>query len=303
MTSPNNPLKVGLVGLDTSHVVAFTELLNDPKNEHPVPGACVVAGFPGGSPDFDLSRNRVEGFTAKLRDEWSVKIMDSPQAVAEAVDLLFITSVDGRVHLDQLERTVKFKRPTFIDKPLAVKSADARAIVSLARDHGVPLMSCSSVRYGDMLSAVLAESGEVAGCDAWGPMAEVPTQPGLFWYGVHTVDTVVRVMGAGCREVRCFRNATNDLATLVWGDGRVASVRGMRAGHSAFGCVVHKKDGARVADIYASKRPPYASMLEAIIKTLPHGKSDVPAEQMVETVRIIEAANESRDNGGVAVTI
>src|SRR5438874_5959369 len=99
-------LKIGMVGLDTSHVVAFTALLNEPSNPYHVAGGKVVAAFPGGSPDMEISRSRVEGFTKTLRDKYQVEMKNSPEAVAEAVDLLFISSVDGRVHRDQFERTV-----------------------------------------------------------------------------------------------------------------------------------------------------------------------------------------------------
>ena len=80
----NDPLRIGLIGLDTSHVIAFTELLNDPNHAHHVPGARIVAGFPGGSPDFHLSASRLEGYTNDLRDRFAVQIMDSPAAVADA---------------------------------------------------------------------------------------------------------------------------------------------------------------------------------------------------------------------------
>jgi predicted dehydrogenase len=297
-------LKIGLVGLDTSHVTAFTSLLNDPSHANHVKGGKVVAAYPGGSKDFELSWSRVEGFTRTLREKYQVEMKDAPEAVAGAVDLLFITSVDGRVHLEQFERTVKFRRPTFIDKPLAVSAADAEAIVRLANMNNVPVMSCSSVRYSDNLTGELAGNREpVTGCDAFGPVSEEPTQPGLFFYGVHTVDLVVRVMGHGCREVRCVKTEGTDLLTLAWPDGRVASIRGSKGGHGKFGCTLHRKGGPAFVDASASKRPAYASMLEAILRSLPQGKGDVPADEMLDTIRIIEAANESRDNGGKPVAV
>ena len=69
------PLRVGLIGLDTSHVVAFTQLLNDPAHPDHVPGARVVAAFKGGSPDVEASATRVDGFTATLRDKWQIEIV------------------------------------------------------------------------------------------------------------------------------------------------------------------------------------------------------------------------------------
>jgi predicted dehydrogenase len=293
-------LKIGLVGLDTSHVVAFTELLNVPSNPNRVVGGKVVAAFPGGSPDMDLSRNRVEGFTKTLREKHSVEMKDTPEAVAEAVDLLFITAVDGRVHREQFERTVKFKKPTFIDKPLAVSVADAEAIVRAANLEKVPVMSCSSLRYDDDLVKALAGKREdVLGCDTFGPLSEVATQPGLFFYGVHAVDMLVAVMGHGCTEVAATHTASGDVLSMSWPGGRTGSVRLMKDGHGKYGCTLHRKAGAQFVDASAGKRPAYASMLAAIFRSLPQGRSDVPADEMLDTIRILEAGNSARQTGRV----
>jgi predicted dehydrogenase len=293
-------LKIGLVGLDTSHVVAFTELLNVPGNPNRVSGGKVVAAFPGGSPDMDISLNRVEGFTKTLREKHSVEMKDTPEAVAEVVDLLLITSVDGRVHREQFERTVKFKRPTFIDKPLAVSIEDAEAIVRAANMEKVPVMSCSSLRYSDdLVKALGGKREDVMGADTFGPLSEVATQPGLFFYGVHAVDMLVAVMGHGCAEVAATHTDTGDVLSMAWPGGRTGSVRLMKEGHGKYGCTLHRKSGAQFVDASASKRPAYASMLEAILRSLPQGRSDVPADEMLDTIRIIEAANDARQSGKV----
>jgi predicted dehydrogenase len=293
-----NELKIGLVGLDTSHVTAFASLLNDPSNKAHVPGGKITAAYPGGSKDFELSWSRVEGFTKTLREKYAVKMMDTPEAVAEAVDLVLITSVDGRVHREQFERTAKFKRPTFIDKPLAVSVEDAEAVLRAARAEKVPVMSCSSVRYSDnVVEALGGKRDEVVACDAHGPLSEVPTQPGLYFYGVHTVDLIVSVLGHGCTEVRAAKYDTGDVLTLAWPGGRVATARLIKGGHGHFGITLHRKAGAQFIDASAAKRPAYASMLEAILRSLPQGKSDVPEDEMLDTIRIIDAANRSRETG------
>jgi predicted dehydrogenase len=295
-----NELKVGLIGLDTSHAPEFTRLLNDANGKDHVPGGRVVAAFPGGSPDMELSRSRVEGFTRTLREKYSVEMKDSPEAVAEAVDLVMILSVDGRVHRAQFERTAKFKRPTFIDKPFAVSVDDAEAMLRLAHSEKIALMSCSSVRYSDnVVEALGGKRQEVLGCDAHGPLSEVPTQPGLFFYGVHTVDLVVSVLGHGCNEVRAAHYDACDVVTLAWPDGRVATARLMKEPHGRFGVTLHRKGGAQFVDASAAKRAAYASMLEAILRSLPNGKSDVPEDEMLDTIKICAAANRSRETGQV----
>ena len=75
--SPPKPLRAGIIGLDTSHVVAFTKLLNAETPKPELAGVRVVAAFPGGSPDVKSSRDRVAGYTQELRDKFGVAIVGS----------------------------------------------------------------------------------------------------------------------------------------------------------------------------------------------------------------------------------
>ena len=66
---PSPPLKAGIIGLDTSHVVAFTQLLNAAKPKPELAGVRVVAAYPGGSPDIPSSRDRVAGYHPRPEGE------------------------------------------------------------------------------------------------------------------------------------------------------------------------------------------------------------------------------------------
>ena len=63
---PELAFKVGMIGLDTSHVTAFTSRFNDPDHASHVPGARVVGAYRGGSPDIPSSVDRIDGFTQYL---------------------------------------------------------------------------------------------------------------------------------------------------------------------------------------------------------------------------------------------
>jgi predicted dehydrogenase len=292
-------LKVGLVGLDTSHAVVFAKAFNKDDHDEHVAGARVVAAYPGGSKDFELSWSRVEKFTKQVHESFGVEIKDSPEAVAEACDLLFIIAADGRTHLDYVRRTISLRKPTFIDKPLAVSSADAKEIFKLGEQHHVAMMSCSSLRYAPPLLEALKDDtlGKIAGVDVFGPMHVEPTQGGLFWYGIHTVEMLNRVMGGGCALVRTTTTENHDVVAATYADGRVGTVHGLRHAHAKFGCTIHRAKGTQFVDSYAGTRSPYAAMLEAVLRTVPKGKSDVDAKDTLEIIRLIEAANESRTNG------
>ena len=293
---------VGLIGLDTTHVIAFTQLLNDPHEKYYIPWAGkVTCAYPGGSDDLEVSYSRVEKFTSEIKENYGVEILNSPEAVAQNCDILIITAVDGRIHRELFERTVKFGRPTFIDKPFTCDLEDAKAIVELADKSAVPVMSCSSLRYAENFQAVLKEKGktDILSCDVFGPMEFQPPINGLYWYGCHCVEMIVAAMGVGCKSVSVFENDNNTQVTMVWKDGRAATIHGLRQGHTNFGFTFHYKSDVIFRNVSKVEKPYYSSLLEAIFRSLPEGKSAIPADEMIEVVRIIEAANEARGNGSV----
>jgi len=297
MLSEIKPLKLGMIGLDTSHVVTFAKLLHDESNPHHVPGGRVTVAYPGGSPDFMFAR--VEGYTNQLSDEFGVQIADSMEQVAEESDAILLESVDGRVHPEQFRRIASYGKPVFVDKPFAVSSRDAIELFTLAERHGVALFSSSALRYAEPLVAAVADDrlGGVIGADACGAMALEPTQPGLFWYGIHTVEMLYAAMGPGCLHVTAATSEHHEFVMGQWQDGRIGTVRGNRKGNGTYGVAIHREKGSAFVNASAGARPYYVGLLENILATFRTGKPAVGKEVTLEIMRFIEAANESRETG------
>ncbi|MVP01009.1 Gfo/Idh/MocA family protein [Paenibacillus lutrae] len=295
----SSKLKLGIIGLDTSHAAAFTELLSQESHRYHVQGGIVTAAYPGGSGDFELSRSRVQGFTDELRQKYGVQIVDSPEEVARQCDAILLESVDGRVHLEQFRRIAGYGKPVFIDKPFTVDAAEAAEIIRLAEESAVPVMSSSALRFAEGVRQALAadELGQIIGADCYGPMELQPTQPGLFWYGIHSVEMLYTFMGPGCSEVTAAMTEHHDVVTGTWKDGRIGTIRGNRCGNMTFGAMVHREQGSRPVDVYAHDKPYYASLLEQIMPFFHTGVSPVTLDETWEIIRFIEAANESRLSG------
>lgn len=287
------PLELGLLGLDTSHATAFTRLLDDPEAKGDLAAMRVVAGYPGGT-DIPASADRVEGFTEELRG-MGVEIVDSIDALLERVDAVLLTSVDGRVHLEQARPVIEAGKPLFLDKPLAGSLADAVAIDRLAEEHGVPWFSSSSLRFG----ATMPDVGQVLGCAAWSPCSLEPHHPDLFWYGIHGVETLFTVMGPGCERVTRVRTDGTELVTGVWKDGRVGTFRGLREGKRGYGAMVFGSEGIAPRGAYEG----YQGLVREIARFFRTGEPPVPNEVTLEIYAFMEAADESKRRGGEAVTI
>jgi len=295
--SPESGLiRVGMIGLDTSHVVAFTQLLNDPKNPNHFPGARVVAAYKGGSPDIESSRSRMDGFTATLRDKWGVEIVEDIPTLCSKVDAVMLESVDGRPHLEQARPVFAARKRLFIDKPMAGTLADVKEIFRLSRESGVPCFCSSSYRF--MKDLGRPELGKVTGCDACSPCSLEAHHPDLFWYGIHGVEALFAVMGTGCLEVQ--RTSTPDMDVVVgrWKDGRVGIFRGFRAGKVPSTIRVYREKGS-----YDVEHGDYRGLVGAVVEFFRTGKPPVSPEETLEIYAFMDAADASKNQGGKAVPL
>jgi len=299
----NDPIRIGIIGADTSHVTAFTKLINDTTDPAHVPGGKVVLCVPTQSPDWDKSYTRVEGFKKDLQDRYGVRLLDSIPEMLKQVDAVLLESVDGRRHLAELKEVVKAKLPVFIDKPFAASLKDAKAMVKLLQKKNIPAWSSSGLRFEANLEKWLAEPhGRIAGATTWGPAPIEAQQPGWYWYGIHAVEELYRIMGPGCKRVRCAGSEQGDVAAGEWADGRIGVVRGTRAGQGEFGAVIHCDD--QIALIPRNREVPlYAALVRNIMQFFQTKQAPVPLAETLEIMAFIEAVNKSIATNGRPVEL
>ena len=293
-------LRLGLIGLDTSHVIAFTSRFNERDNPNHVPGGRVIAAFKGGSDDIQSSHTRVEGYTKTLVEKYGVKIYDDIKQLCENVDAILLTSLDGRPHLSQIRPVIEAKIPVFVDKPVAGTLKDAVEIYRLAKEAKVPCFSSSSLRwYPGVVDVAKANVGQLISALSYGPAPPEPHHPDLFWYGIHPTEALFTVMGSGCQTVT--RTSTDDtvVVTGVWKDGKVGTLHGLAKGR--FGYKVTAFGTEAIAE--QNRGGDYTPMLQEIIKFFKTGKPPVSSETTLEIYAFMEAADESKRRGGVPVKI
>ena len=308
------PLRLGIIGLDTSHVGAFTALLNDPSRPDHVPGARVVAAFKGGSPDMEQSATRIERFTSEIKDKWKVELVGSIEELCQKVDAVLLLSVDGRVHLSQVKPVLAAKKPVFIDKPFTASFRDALEITRLAKASGTPFFSTSSHRFSPEIQALknIQAHGAVQGAITYGPMPIDRTHPDLFWYGIHSVEALFTIMGPGCETVARTHTNGADIVTGKWKDGRIGTMRGNRENREDGAIVFFSKnvmtdkeaiEAARKADAGPPARSDYYGLVSAIVKFFQTKTPPVPPEETLEIIAFMEAADISKARGGAPVAL
>jgi predicted dehydrogenase len=288
-------LKLGMIGLDTSHVVAFTKILNDAGHSQHVKGAKVVAAFKGGSPDIPSSRDRIDRFTKTLVEDYGIKLYPSIEAMCKDVDAVLLESVDGRPHLKQAKPVIEAGLPMFIDKPFAGSLKDAVAIFDLAQRHKVPVFTSSSLRFAKSTLAVRDGSiGKVTHCETYSPCSLEPHHPDLFWYGIHGVESLFTVMGSGCLSVK--RGKTDDGKIEVTGKWTGDRTGVFREGKGYGGKAIGTKGESEVG-----KYDGYAPMVREIVSFFKTGKPPVTPEESIAIYAFMEAADESKRRNGKEV--
>lgn len=294
-------IRVGIIGLDTSHVIAFTKVLNDKDDPKHVPGAKVVAAFKGGSDDIESSYSRVEGYTKTLQDDYGVEIVPTIEALCTKVDAILLESVDGRPHLAQVKPVFEAGLPVFVDKPMAGTLADCLEIYRLGKEHNVPWFSSSSYRYYPSMVALMQEDvGELRGAISFGPCHLEPHHPDLFWYGVHPTEALFTAMGTGCVSVVRTHTENTDVVTGVWGDGKVGTLRGLREQSTPHEVILF---GTKKVAHQAEGESDYAPLVAEIVKFFQTRVVPVDPKITIEMFAFMEAADESKRRGGVPVTL
>ena len=150
------PTRIGIVGLDTSHSIAFTKIINQKKDDgSSATGFQVTHAFPQGSRDIESSVSRIPGYTKEIR-EMGVEIVDSVADLLDQCEAILLETNDGRLHLEQATQVFEKGLITFIDKPIAASLADSIKIFATAKEHQVPMFSASSLRFGPTIQEIAA---------------------------------------------------------------------------------------------------------------------------------------------------
>jgi predicted dehydrogenase len=292
--------RVGIIGLDTSHVIAVTNALNNPNEENDWDGYKVVAAFPTkGSADMPASIDRLAGFTEKVKNQ-GVQIVDSIDELLDKVDVVLLESVDGRRHLAEALPVLKAGKRMFIDKPIAASLADTMVIFNAAKKYNVPVFSASSLRYISGAKEIKeGKIGKVLGADSYGDCYIEPNHPDLFYYGIHGIEILYAMMGVGCNSVTRVHLDKTDMVVGTWQDGRIGSYRGTRSGTGKMGATVFGETGIDVLN----KSQGYNALWIEVINFFNTGLVPVSAEETLEEIAFMEAAEESKRKGGVSVDL
>lgn len=279
-------MKIGLIGLDTSHSEIFTRLLNDSEDAHHVKGAQITHVIPTYSEDIRISRERFPNYYRIITDKYGVIPVEDVEEFMTVVDAVIIGTVDGRNHLEWFKKVVSYSKPVFIDKPVVMNSVEMKELINLSKIYNTPVMSSSSLRFSE--SVVQAKSADIQSGYFFGPTPREEKMPGYFWYGIHLVEMVVTIFGTEVEEMKVETYKDCEQIYMTFSNGKHVIIRGENEWHNRFGATLHTKENVHSLRLWEEGKPFYAGLMEQVVQFFETGVSPVPIEETKEIVELLE---------------
>ena len=292
-------IKIGIIGLDTSHSTAFTELLNGDSDDKFVKEFEVVAAYPYGSKTIQSSYERIPGYIEEVKKH-GVEITSSIAELLDKVDCVMLETNDGRIHLEQAMEVFKSGKICYIDKPIGATLGQAIAIYEMAEKYNVPIFSSSALRYSPQNQKLRnGEFGKILGADCYSPHKVEPTHPDFGFYCIHGVETLYTLMGTGCESVNRMSSQDADVVVGRWKDGRIGTFRGIKEGPAIYGGTAYTPKGSIAAGGYEG----YKVLLDQILTFFKTGVAPISKEETIEIFTFMKASNMSKEQNGKIVTM
>jgi predicted dehydrogenase len=225
---------------------------------------------------------------------FKVPRVESCAGVIDKSDAIVVLAPDSLdAHLELATPALESGKPVLIDKILSTNLADARKIVDLAEKYETPLMSSSSLRFSVELEEALTR--------VTGPVEAVFSRGFGNWsgYSIHTIAPALRLLGGRVRRVIDTGDAKARIVTVDTGSGRaLIEVREAENQQEAAPWQLGMLSGNRYEVVTVRLFEEfYANLMRETVKFFKTGKSPVSTGEMLDSVVVLTAAEESLAQG------
>lgn len=288
-------IRIGILGTDNSHSIAFSRLFNVKEEKPHVRGAKVVAVY--GDED---KRNR------EVAEKGCVgQIVKRPSDMIGMIDAAIVDFRHGSRHYKFAKPLIEAGIPTFIDKPFAATVAHANRMTDLARRKRCPITTFSTVRYGPAVDAWkkdIKKLGRVKTVIISGPGSTKSEYDGLFFYAVHQVELMLECFGDKIKSVRGVDYDGTLVATVSYRNGMVVTLHEIDSAYRNFAAIAHGEGGEAVYDV-SKAHDGYYYGAKILMEMFKGGKMPIAYKDLATSTRILAAIERSVAAGGKEVTI
>jgi predicted dehydrogenase len=286
-------LSIGIIGSDNSHALAYASLLNIEQSAGDDARATCIWGLD--------ERRTCEVAALAAIDE----VVATPEAMIGKVDVVFVEDRHGGLHAEHALPFLERGTPVFVDKPLAMSLTDCGRMIRAANASGAWLASFSSLRTcgsTQSLAAQVDTLGAIRCGQFAGPCDFSSVYGGPWFYGTHTVEIALRLLGEDVRSVRALRQGNLAVVDVVWEHGALGSLCYTGDADYHFHAVLFGTDGMTSGEVLAD-HDGYRTALNFVIDHLSRNVRPFDDRQLVRPIAMLHAMNQSLTQGGTDVEV
>ena len=271
-------LNIGIVGAENSHTAAIAKVLNVEKR---VRGVRVTHVW-----------GETKAFAEKAAAAGEIpNIVKQPEDLIGQVDAAAVDHRHGKFHLPAAAPLLEAKLPLFIDKPFCYRKAEGAKFLARAKKLKVPVCSFSTLPKQASYKAFakkMRQLGEIQTLVATGPCDIKSKWGGVFFYGIHQVDMILRILGYDLHDVGVHKGkGGNHVATISWKDGGVAAANLIQTGRPDFHLSVIG-DAGRLDRTIEPDSSMYSGGIRRFVRAFRRGVSEDSPESMLGPVAVLE---------------
>ena len=282
-------LRVGIIGLDTSHSIEFTRRMQAPDcpQDQRVEGMQAVTCLRFETPFQD--QQGLDERQAQL-EAWGVSVIEDFDEAVSGCDALLMEINDPQYHLDYLARVACLGKPLFLDKPLADTMANGLQVCAIAAENSLRFFSASSLRFVPPLVQACKAVPDPLCCTVYGPLGRAPAGSSIVWYGVHSFEMLQRAMGRGAQSLSTRKDGAGVVVTVDYDRGRRGIVE-LTDGAYVYGGCLRTSDKAvpYVVDMTRA----YSDQLVEIERFFRGAAPPLEVEDTLEVMAMLDAAERS----------
>ncbi|MCX6376800.1 MAG: Gfo/Idh/MocA family oxidoreductase [Armatimonadetes bacterium] len=286
-------IRVSIIGLDTSHAIEFTRIIQAPEcpNNHHVEGLRAVRCL-----RFETPFQNREGLDARQQqlEQWGVAVTESFEEAVEDCDALMLEINDPARHLEYFAKCAGLGKPIFLDKPLADTFANGERILAAARRQGTRFFSASSLRFVPQLDEACRALPQPMTASIYGPLQKAAAGSSIAWYGVHAFEMLQRAMGTGACSLLTRKDGCGAVVSVAYRDGRRGVVE-LTEDAWIYGGTLRTKQDVRPFAVDMSRA--YTDLVTQIVRFFRGGTEPVSLESTREIMAMLDAAERSLLNG------
>lgn len=274
-------LRIGIIGAENSHTIGFGRMFNTDKK------------FP--SAEVKFVWGETDEFAKNAAEKGNIPhIVRDPKEMLGEIDALIVDHRHAKYHLPAATPFIKEGIPTFVDKPFCYRAAEGKAFLELAREHGTPVTSYSSIAHSAStfdIKKQVESMEKINQVVQTGPVDMDSKYGGIFFYGVHIVQPLMYLFGEDVERVRVTRNGQHGSAILVYGNGLFVNLIFKK---DAYGweTFVENEDGFIELNSRVEESDP-ALCYTAMVDMFRTGKEPRSHQSMLNCVLVLEALEKS----------